>query len=291
MVLGQRNVYSAKKLRLPGLVDEARKHSVEHTASKGDGFSRIPTRQSNSLRGNRRLTSALADQLKIKQSFSPAGEQEKSKESSSVGGKAEQLTQKYRPEAPERKKSERFPESTAALVARGGRLRPSDSDDDSVFARERVGKPRSRSERSESVDDPANFLPQESEKSVSPREDTDQPTTSWSRLRSQSWGQSRKGEWKGKPEPLVKHRSQPFISVWQKFEKGVPPTWLGRSETERLESQVLDRCEDILDEIRRTLEQTEVDFDKMHQRVAVIRAKIPEMRCFKDVNEYAANPC
>ena len=272
MVLGRRDLYTAKTLKSPSLVEQGTKHSGSFRKLPISPLnSRSQTKPSISIRESKYSSSSLVDRHQIKRSFSPLVDEQKNKQVNL--GKAERSISS-------------LASCTDALWARHAFL-PRDSKllssrtlVDQVKSKQsithRESKPlRSRQETNKSSSSlDRGDAHQGSKESILPRQ------RSLHLERSQSLDQYKKVDWKCK----VKTRSQPFISVWQKFEKGAPPSWFGRSEEKRLEQEALDFCEDALDEIRRSLQQTEFDFSVLHKQVAAIRQKMPKLRCSNDTD-------
>lgn len=277
MVLGRRHLYTAKTLKSPSLVEQGTKRSGSFRKLPISPLdSRSQTKPSISIRDSKYSSSSLVDRHQIKQSFSPLVDEQKNKQVNL--GKAERSISSRDSKLLSSRTLVDQVKSKQSISHRESKLLNShfveDKTKQSITHRE--SKPlRSRQETNKSSSSlDRGDAHQGSKESILPRQ------RSLHLERSKSLDQYKKVDWKCK----VKTRSQPFISVWQKFEKGVPPSWFGRSEEKRLEQEALDFCEDALDEIRRSLQQTEFDFSVLHKQVAAIRQKMPKLRCSNDTD-------
>ena len=277
MVLGRRDLYTAKTLKSPSLVEQGTKRSGSFRKLPISPLdSRSQTKPSISIRESKYSSSSLVDRHQIKRSFSPLVDEQKNKQVNlgkaerSISSRDSKLLSSRTLVDPEKTKQSIFHRESKLLNSHF----VEDKTKQSITHRE--SKPlRSRQETNKSSSSlDRGDAHQGSKESILPRQ------RSLHLERSQSLDQYKKVDWKCK----VKTRSQPFISVWQKFEKGVPPSWFGRSEEKRLEQEALDFCEDALDEIRRSLQQTEFDFSVLHKKVSAIRQKMPELRCSNDTD-------
>ena len=277
MVLGRRDLYTAKTLKSPSLVEQGTKRSGSFRKLPISPLdSRSQTKPSISIRESKYSSSSLVDRHQIKRSFSPLVDEQKNKQVNlgkaerSISSRDSKLLSSRTLVDPEKTKQSIFHRESKLLNSHF----VEDKTKQSITHRE--SKPlRSRQETNKSSSSlDRGDAHQGSKESILPRQ------RSLHLERSQSLDQYKKVDWKCK----VKTRSQPFISVWQKFEKGVPPSWFGRSEEKRLEQEALDFCEDALDEIRRSLQQTEFDFSVLHKQVAAIRQKMPKLRCSNDTD-------
>ena len=293
MVLGRRDLYTAKTLKSPSLVEQGTKRSGSFRKLPISPLdSRSQTKPSISIRESKYSSSSLVDRHQIKRSFSPLVDEQKNKQVnlgkaersiSSLASCADALWARH------------------AFLPRDSKLLSSRTLVDQVKSKQSISHRESKLLNSHFVEDKTKqSITHRESKPLRSRQETNKSSSSLDRgdahqgskesilprqrslhlERSQSLDQYKKVDWKCK----VKTRSQPFISVWQKFEKGAPPSWFGRSEEKRLEQEALDFCEDTLDEIRRSLQQTEFDFSVLHKQVAAIRQKMPKLRCSNDTD-------